>query len=224
MAASFKDHLPPALIERLKSAARRGRVTLFVVLLSALKLALHVTTGRAEIAVGFPHANRARRAFEGIVGYLVNPLMLRTEIGLDREVASMVPRVARGLAEVLAWHEVPFEWLLAELRPDWAMTTEMPFTAWFNFQNPVDKLLDLPGVVASRERYSFDLPRPAFHDLSVGAMLRPEGGMDVTWSYRPERYRQAEVLAIADRWRGLLMHYAEEEQVSIEAPLAAMTS
>ena len=72
--------LPTSLTESLKALGQQEGATLFMTLLAAFKLMLQAYTGRDDIVVGTDVANRHRAELEGLMGFFVNLLVLRTDM------------------------------------------------------------------------------------------------------------------------------------------------
>src|SRR5262249_23225675 len=87
--------LPPALVEGLQTLSRDEGVTMFMTLLAGFQALLHRYTGQDDIVVGSPIANRTRREVEGLIGFFVNSLVLRT----DGSGAPTVRALRRGVRE-----------------------------------------------------------------------------------------------------------------------------
>ena len=75
--------LSPEVLFELKRLAKAEGATLFMTLLAGLQALLHRYTGQDDIVVGSPIANRNRSEVEGIVGFFVNALVLRTDLSGD---------------------------------------------------------------------------------------------------------------------------------------------
>ncbi len=71
------------LAEGLKTLALREGATLFMTLLTAFKALLSRYSGQEDVAVGSPIANRHRCEIEGLIGFFVNSLVLRTDLAGD---------------------------------------------------------------------------------------------------------------------------------------------
>jgi hypothetical protein len=75
-------HYPFALSESLTRSinllARQEGVTLFMLLLAAFQTLLHRYTGQDDIVIGSPIAGRNRSETEGLIGFFVNTLIMRT--------------------------------------------------------------------------------------------------------------------------------------------------
>ncbi len=66
--------------EGLRRVGREADATLFMTLLAGLQALLWRYTGQDDITVGTPIANRNREEIEGLIGFFVNMLVLRTEV------------------------------------------------------------------------------------------------------------------------------------------------
>ena len=73
--------LAPELGRELNQLAGRHEATLFMVLLAAFKTLLFRYTQQEDIIVGSPIAGRNRLETEGLIGFFVNTLPLRTPAG-----------------------------------------------------------------------------------------------------------------------------------------------
>ncbi|MGL4498257.1 MAG: condensation domain-containing protein, partial [Planktothrix sp.] len=72
--------LSQPLSEALEALSQQQGVTLFIPLLTAFKNLLYRYTQQEDIAIGSPIANRNRSEIEGLIGFFVNSLVLRTQV------------------------------------------------------------------------------------------------------------------------------------------------
>src|SRR4029079_13010372 len=100
---------PAALSEPLQALSRQEGVTLFMTLLAAFQLLLSRYTGQTDVVVGSPSANRNRAEIEGLIGYFVNPLVLRTDLAGDPPFRELVARVREVALGAYTHQELPFE-------------------------------------------------------------------------------------------------------------------
>ncbi|MEM9136703.1 MAG: condensation domain-containing protein, partial [Cyanobacteria bacterium P01_F01_bin.42] len=70
--------LSQATTDKLNELARGESTTLYVVLLSAFKVLLFRYTGQNDVIVGTPVANRTLPEIEGLIGFFINTLVLRS--------------------------------------------------------------------------------------------------------------------------------------------------
>jgi len=89
--------LPKHLQEGFKTLSRQEGVTQFMTLLAAFKVLLYRYTSQDDLIVGTPIANRNRLETEGLIGFFVNALVLRTDLSGNPSFRELVRRVREGL-------------------------------------------------------------------------------------------------------------------------------
>lgn len=130
----------------LRSLAAEHRATPFMVLLAAFDVVLARRTGLDDIVVGSPVAGRVRPELEGMVGMFLNTLVLRTDLSDDPSFGTLIDRVRETSVDAFDHQDVPFEDLLAELRPPRDLSRTPLFQVFFNMLNfSVDTSANLIG-------------------------------------------------------------------------------
>jgi len=109
--------LPTSLADRLKRLAREEDATLFMVLLAILMVFLRRYSGQDDICVGAPIAGRTRSDVENLVGFFVNMSVLREDLSGKPSFRNFLRSVRHTCLEAYEHQELPFERLVAELRP-----------------------------------------------------------------------------------------------------------
>ncbi|HEX3528531.1 MAG TPA: amino acid adenylation domain-containing protein [Thermoanaerobaculia bacterium] len=109
--------LDAALTAGMQNLAGQRGATLFATLLAGFQVLLARTAGQTGFAVGVPAAGRSSAAFEGTVGYFVQPLALRSDLSGDPTAEELLERTRRTLREGLAHQAFPFPLLAERLRP-----------------------------------------------------------------------------------------------------------
>ena len=71
---------PADLALNLKALATRTGATLFMTLLGGFQLLLHRYSGQDDVVVGIPIAGRVRPEIEGLIGFFINSLVMRTDL------------------------------------------------------------------------------------------------------------------------------------------------
>ncbi|MCN9245034.1 condensation domain-containing protein, partial [Streptomyces sp. RY43-2] len=110
--------IPADVVERARALAECENATLFMVLLAAFKVVLARYCGVEDVVVGSPVANRPRRELEGLVGFFINTLVLRTDVSGDPSFRALVGRVREGALGAFAHQDLPFEYLVERLQPE----------------------------------------------------------------------------------------------------------
>ncbi|MEA2693983.1 MAG: hypothetical protein QOJ16_3370, partial [Acidobacteriota bacterium] len=104
--------------DRLRALAREQRTTLFAALLAAFQVLLYRYTGEEEILVGSPTAGRSSAAAAGLIGYFVNPVVLKGDLAGDPGWTELLGRVRGTVLAALAHRAFPFPRLAERLVPE----------------------------------------------------------------------------------------------------------
>ncbi len=108
----------PKTIARLRALSDECNATLFMVLLAAFETLLCRYSGQEDIVVGSPVAGRNHGDTEGLIGFFVNSLVLRTSLAGDPTFRELVDRVRETAIGAYAHQDLPFELLVDELHPE----------------------------------------------------------------------------------------------------------
>src|SRR4026208_1730481 len=104
-------------------------------LLAAFQTLLHRYSGQQDIVVGSPVAGRNYRETEGLIGFFVNTLALRTRLSGAPTFAELLQRVKEVCLGAYAHQDVPFEKLVEELQPERDLSRSPLFQTMFILQN-----------------------------------------------------------------------------------------
>jgi len=148
------------LLRGLKDLADRSRTTLFMVLLAAWKVALYRYTGQTDIAIGTFVSGRSHPAVEGLIGYFLNLVVLRSDLSGNPAFRELLARVRKVCVDAFAHQDVPFEKLVEELRPARNMSNNPLVQATFAWQNTPNHALKLTGISARPLDISAGIARP----------------------------------------------------------------
>jgi len=119
--------LPADLGRGLKVLAGQKEATLFMVLLAAFKALVHRYTGLEDIIVGTPIAGRNHLETEGLIGFFVNTLLLRSRLDGDPPFDELLQRVRSTALDAYAHQDVPFDKVVEALHPERSLD-HLPFT------------------------------------------------------------------------------------------------
>src|SRR5262249_50631789 len=135
-----------------RALARAAGATLYPVLLAAFQALLHHLTCEDDLLVGTPTTGRSRAGFASGVGYYVNPVVLRTDLGGDPSFRELLARTRRTVQLALAHQDYPFAQLAAERAGERDPGRSPLVQVMFVFQNTHRPGLEaLPGLVVGAE-------------------------------------------------------------------------
>ncbi|MBV9109184.1 MAG: non-ribosomal peptide synthetase, partial [Gemmatimonadetes bacterium] len=132
----------------IRRLARELGATQFMTLLAAFKVLLHWQGKTDDVVVGTDIANRNLRSeTEGLIGFFVNQLVLRTRVDGNPSFAEVVGRVRETTLSAYDHQDLPFDRVVEELKPRRAAGETPFFRAKFVLQNaPVGEPVSLPGL------------------------------------------------------------------------------
>ncbi len=212
--------LPTALTETLESLSRQEGVTLFMTLLAAFKTLLHRYTGQGDIVVGSPIANRNRAEIEGLIGFFVNSLAMRTDLSDDPSFRELLGRVREVTMDAYAHQDLPFERLVEELRPERDPGYNPIFQVMFVLQNAPLKDLDLAGVTLGE--LESDSGTVKF-DLTL-VMTETERGVEGKFGYNTDLFDAETIARMASHFQTLVEGIAADpERRLADLPLLKST-
>ncbi|WP_078908146.1 condensation domain-containing protein [Streptomyces vietnamensis] len=153
-----------ALVHKaLAGVARSSRATFFMVVRTALSLALRAAGAGEDVVVGTAVAGRPEEDLHALVGFFVNTLALRTDMTGDPTLAELVRRVRDGDLAAFAHDDLPFDLLVEDLNPERSLGRHPFFQVMVSAQTAQDTTVRLGGI--SGEADGADLAGAKF-DLS----------------------------------------------------------
>ncbi|MES1243271.1 MAG: amino acid adenylation domain-containing protein [Acidobacteriota bacterium] len=179
--------------------ARSLGATPFMVLLAAWNALLGRCSGQSDLSVGSPIANRNRIETEGLIGCLVNTVVLRTRLE-DESFSSLVSKVRETTLGAYDHQDLPFELLVEALRPERDLGLSPLFQSMFVLQNMPMPRLELPGLRLGLAPLETGAPKL---DL-VLSLERDAEGLAGTLEYPLELFDPETVERLAARFRRLL--------------------
>lgn len=137
---------PRSLRSALERLANSEGVTLFMVLLAAFQAVLARWSGQNDIVVGSPVAGRTHRQLEGLIGFFVNMMVLRTQVSSEQTFRELLSQVKGTALDAYANQDLPFEKLVADLSPTRDLSRHPLVQVVFALQNTPPMTMELPGL------------------------------------------------------------------------------
>ncbi|HEX6717639.1 MAG TPA: amino acid adenylation domain-containing protein [Pyrinomonadaceae bacterium] len=144
--SSYDFELDVALARQLKALGKNHDATLYMTLLAAFQVLLYRYTDQDDILVGSPAAARSRAAFSNVVGYFVNPLVLRADLSGNPTFTEFLNSVRHTVLDAFAHQDYPFALLVKQLQPERDLSRSPLFQVSFVLQQA--QLLKEQGLTA----------------------------------------------------------------------------
>jgi amino acid adenylation domain-containing protein/FkbM family methyltransferase len=109
--------LSPELTAALRKLGREGAATLFMTALAVFKLLLQRYGAGTDLVVGTNVAGRDHPGIEGLIGFFVNSLALRTDLSGLPGFRAVQARVRTVVLEAFSHQDLPFDRVVEEVQP-----------------------------------------------------------------------------------------------------------
>jgi amino acid adenylation domain-containing protein len=205
--------LSPELTRGLRELGRRGNATLFMTLLAAWQALLGRWAGQDDVVVGTAIANRTRAELEGLIGFFVNSLVLRTDLSGDPGFRELLGRVRETTLGAFAHQDLPFERLVEELAPERSLVHNPLFQVMFALQN-MELGAPALGDLATEPLEGADVG--AKFDLRV-TLAEAGEGIEGRIIYRADLFEGSTVERMAEHYRLLLEAAVADPELRIGA-------
>jgi amino acid adenylation domain-containing protein len=190
-------------------------------LLSGWSILLARMSGQEDLVIGTPVANRQRTEVEALIGFFVNTLAVRVQLGEDPSVAQLLAQVKASTVAAYGHQDLPFEQVVEALRPPRSMSYSPIFQATLSLNNvPASAELSLPGLTLT----PVESPqRTAHFDLTLS--LSDQGGaIDGALEYASDLFERSTIERLAGHFQHVLAAMVADEQQRVRAlPLLSMS-
>jgi len=137
------------LTQRLEYLGQQSGTTLFMTLLAAFATLLARYTNHDDIVIGSPIAGRNRIEIEPLIGFFANTLALRINLSGNPVFQDLLTRIREVAMGAYDHQKIPFEMLVAALRPERNLSTTPLFQAMFVLQNAPAAVPEFPGLTVT---------------------------------------------------------------------------
>jgi amino acid adenylation domain-containing protein len=212
--ATHRFRVPGPVAAGLKELGRRNDATLFMALMAGYQALLQRYCRQDDVLVGTPTAGRTRPETQELIGAFINTLVVRTDLSGDPSFRELLGRVREVALAAYANQDLPFERLVAELRPQRDLSRTPIFQAAFILQNSPLPALQIPGL--SLQLLTVDRGAAQF-DLTL-LVSESADGLDAEFEYNRDLLERVTVERLATSFRLLLAGAV----AAPDAPLSAL--
>jgi len=193
--------VPAELADRLRTVATRHGVTDYMLHLAVFQVLLGRYTGRRDVAVGSPASGRDHPELAEVIGYFVNTIVIRTDLGGRPAFSDVLARVRDAVLAAMDHRRLPLDVVVAEAAPGRNPAENPLFDVMFAYLGTDHRRLPLRGLDAR----PVPVPRPdAKFELTVELVRKADGSLAGEVEYRTALFDRASAERVAGHYRRLL--------------------
>jgi hypothetical protein len=209
--------LPAQLSAAVKELAAKRGATLFNTLLSAFQIALWKWTGREDIVVGTPVANRTKDTVRQTMGYFAGVVPLRGQVEGSQTFAGHLRGVQERTIDCFA-HAMPFAELAARVAPAAQSNAHRVYDVRFALQNHPVPDVDLPRLSTRLRMRSTGTAR---FDLAC-EVTETGNELEVVWLHREAMLPRSEMERLDSLFRSVAAAACRTPEGKIDELTAAL--
>ncbi len=207
--ASETFSLSGELKTSLLAVAQKEKATLFMTLLTALMIVLSRNSGNNDVVVGTPIAGRNRPEVEGLIGFFVNMLVLRSNLSGNLSLRELLNQVRGDCLGAYSHQDCPFELLVEELQPQRDLSRHPIFQISFSLQKDL-QTNPSPSLGLKFQPVSGSVPHTRF-DLECLVQERQEALL-VNILYNPDLFSAMTATRIGQNFHRILAEIARDPE------------
>jgi amino acid adenylation domain-containing protein len=209
--------LPAELTMAVRSFSAREGVTVYMMFLTALQLLLHRYSGQRDVLVGSPVTSRTRKELRGMIAYLANTVVLRTDVDPGLTVRQLLRRVRETAREAFQRSDVPFERVVRALRPPRNRSHHPVFQVALSYHERGDGWLHASSFTIPTLEVSFpavDVDASRF-DLSLCVHEAGDRMLGIDFEYSAELFDLSTIERMATHFQQLLANLVRSPDVLV---------
>ncbi len=205
--------VPAEQADGLRALSRKQGGTLFMTLLAAFNVLLFRTTGQEDILIGTDVANRNREETEGVIGFFVNLLPLRSDLSGNPTFQDLLAQVRQTALEAYAHQDLPFEKIVEALKLKRDVGSNPLVQALLVLQNVPPPSMELPGLEVGALEFESEVAR-----FDLGLFMEDDAdGMTGVWTYSTDLFDASTIAALSERFVTLLGSVAAHPEARLSA-------
>ncbi|MDP3846048.1 MAG: amino acid adenylation domain-containing protein [Pseudomonas sp.] len=212
--ATHDFQVPAALVKRLDALAHAQNASLYMVLLAAFQLLLHRLTGSRDLLLGTDVAGREAAELEGLIGFFVNVLPLRSQWRDGVRFVDLLEQTKQTSLAAFEHQALPFDRIVEALDVPRERSRNPLVQALFVLQNTPQGRFAIAGL-------EVELLPPAERSSKFDMALFLEAceqGLRGNWVYASALFKAERIAALAADWLAILEQAASAPETLLELP------
>jgi len=203
------------LTQKLNALGRAHDATDYMTLMTAFQVLLYRYTGQEDLLVGSPTTGRSRASFAPLVGYFVNPIVIRGDLKTALTFEDFLNQMRSTVLGAFAAQEFPFALLVDRLRPERDPSRTPIFNVMFVFQQaPAFDQSSISGFALGQAGAQIRIGDLCFESLNLDqhisqfdltlTMAEVDDGLAGTIQYNTDLFGQGTIARMAANFERLI--------------------
>ena len=228
---SLRPEIPLDLCNDLRALSRQEGSSFFMTMLAGFMALLHRYSGETDVAIGTFFANRRQQASEGLIGMILNNVVIRASLEANPTVREFIAQVRDLLLEGAEHQDVPFDRVVEAVQPKRDLSYNPLFQVMFSFHDEPMPEETLEGLdvkltpVLSNGSAKFDLGVIGIPHSAQNVGLKQgsdQAALTMIWEHNTDLFETSTIARMIEHYKILLAAMvADPEQRISELPIGS---
>ncbi|ASS74665.1 hypothetical protein CIG75_06565 [Tumebacillus algifaecis] len=211
-----KVSVPTTIRSAIRALGGKQNLSPFMVTLAAYQALLYRYTGQEDLLIGTPVSLRKQQETQQLIGYLLNTLVIRTQVTPELSGADLLMRTKEASTAAFTNGDMPFGLLLEAIQPKRDLSRSPIFQAMFTYVEGGGGEQSVEGLTL--QPLEFD-GGTAKCDLAL-TMLDSEAGAELLIEYAADLFERETIERMAGHYLALLAGLVQTPERTVgELPL-----
>jgi len=209
--ACSSTFVPKNVADSLKNLSQNENATMFMVLLTVFQALLSFYSGKKDLLVGVPVANRNQPGLEPLIGFFVNTLVIRGQMQSDLSLRKIIAQTRETCLDAYIYQDIPFDKLVEALQVERDLSRHPLIQNMFVLQNAPVGELSMEGLTLS---YADSQAQQSHYDLHLAA-FESEQGLGFTMTYDTDLFDESTIRNMLSDYESLLKRIAADPDITL---------
>lgn len=210
--------LDETLVKNIEQLGKSQNITPFVITLAAWKMLLCRYNQREDIAIGVPTSGRSHPDLEGLIGFFINSVIIRTQWANNESLKEIIDSVKEATLSAFAHSNVPLDMIVQRLPLKRTMShTPIVQVAFQLFSESDGRSFDPLSSFADLTVETFQAKRStANFDVTLN-LQHSSGNIKAALEYNVDLYQRATMESLWQQYIVLLQAIIETPELPLQA-------
>ncbi|RBL90282.1 non-ribosomal peptide synthetase [Chitinophaga flava] len=191
---SIRKTVRPQVAAGLHALCRQQDATLFMGLLAGVTALLHRNSNQEDIIIGSPIAGREHADLERQIGFFLNTLALRMQLGENTSFAALLQHAKQTTLQAYRHQSYPFDQLLDDLALQRDMSRSPLFDVLVDYHDNKHRALTTAKTLQGLRISTYDTGAPAVSKFDLTFIFIDSAeGLDLLLEYNTDLFEEATV-------------------------------